>query len=183
MAFRRHMVMVQPSHMEPAMHGLHKKASSILIVAICLFAAEVQACGELMLRSLSTMRYRAFVTRNPADILVYVGDASSKRPPATSARLHDGLERAGHRVSVVQGPAALEQALGSRNYDVIVAFSDDMISVVGQIAKATREPALIPVLDSAENEREMRERFPRLVIGNLNDLLRTIERAMKATGV
>jgi len=137
-----------------------------------------------MLRSLSTMRYHAFVTRNPADILLYVGDDSlSKRPPGTSARLHAGLERAGHRVSEVQGPAALEQALGARNYDVIVAFSDDMVSVVGQTAKTAREPALIPVLDSAENERQMRERFPRLVVGNLNDLLRTIEKTMKAAGV
>jgi len=163
------------------MNGPHKKTSSILIVAICLCAAEAQACGEVMLRSLGTMRYHAFVTRNPADILLYVGDASSnKRPPATSARLHAGLERAGHRVSVAQGPGALQQALGSRHYDVIVAFSDDMVSVEGQVAKTEREPALIPVLDSAENERQMRERFPHLVIGNLKDLLRTIEETMKA---
>lgn len=137
-----------------------------------------------MVRSLGTMRYHAFVTRNPADILLYVGDDSStKRPPTTSARLHARLERAGHRVSVAQGPGALEQALGTRNYDIIVAFSDDMVSVVGQINKAAREPTLIPILDSAENERQMRERFPRLVVGNLNDLLRMIEKTMKAAGV
>ena len=162
----------------------HKKTSSILIVATCLFAANVQACGEVMLRSLGTMRYQAFVTRNPADILLYVGDESSnKRPPTTGARLQASLARAGHRVSVAQGPGALEQALSGRNYDVIVGFSDDMVSIGSQIAKAAREPALIPILDSAENERQMRERFPHLVIGSLKDLLRTIERTMKTTGV
>ena len=163
------------------MNGLRKKTSSIVIVAVCLCAAEAQACGELMLRSLGTMRYQPFVTRNPADILLYVGDeSSSKRPPAASARLHAALERAGHRVNTAQGPRAFEQALNTHRYNIIVAFSDDMVSVEGQVPKTEREPALVPVLDSAENERQMRERFPHLVIGNLKDLLRMIDKTMKA---
>ena len=55
-----------------------------------------------------------------------------------------------------------------------------MINVTGQIAKAQREPMIVPVLDSKENERPMRERFPRLVNGTFKDLLKTIEQAMKS---
>ena len=64
--------------------------------------------------------------------------------------------------------------------NAIVAYADDMVAATGQIAKAAPEPKLIPVLDKESNEREMRERFPRLVTGNFNDLLKAIERAMSA---
>jgi hypothetical protein len=162
------------------MNDRRQRASAILVIAVCLTAADAQACGELMLRALGSMRYHAFVTHNPAQILLYAGNASAKRPPDTSARLHDGLEKAGHKVNLVQGPDELDRALAARPYDVIVAFSDDMINVTGQIAKAQREPMIVPVLDSRENERPMRERFPRLVNGTFKDLLKTIEQAMKS---
>jgi len=162
------------------MHA-HKTSSAILVLALCLTAAEAQACGELMLRALGGMRYHSFVSKHPADILLY-SDAATAPPPAVAARLHDSLEKAGHKVSMVQGPDQLGQALAARAFDVIIAPSGDMLAVSSQIAKASREPTLIPVLDKGSNESQMRERFPRLVTGSLNDLLRTIEQAMKAVG-
>ena len=165
------------------MNGFRTKTSAILVVILCLIAADTQACGELMLRALGTMRYHAFVTHNPAAILLYSGDAASgsKRPAATDARLHDSLEKVGHKVSLARGPGELGQALAAHQYDVIIAYADDMAGATSQIAKATREPMLIPVLDSASNERQMRERFPRLVTGNFNDLLKAIEQAMSTS--
>ena len=67
------------------MNDSRRKTSAILAVVFVLIAADAQACGELMLRGLGAMRYHAFVTRNPAAILLYSGDASSssKRPAAT----------------------------------------------------------------------------------------------------
>jgi hypothetical protein len=159
-----------------------KKTSAMLAVAICLAAVEAQACGELMLRSLGAMRYKAFVTHHPAAILLYSGDAanSGKRPAATDVRFHQSLEKVGHKVSMARGPDELGRALAAHHYDVIVASADDMVGATGQIAKASREPMLIPVLDKPSNEREMRERFPLLVTGSFNDLLKTIEQAMSA---
>lgn len=164
------------------MNGSGKRTSAILAVAICLGAADAQACGELMLRTLGGMRYHAFVTRHPAAILLYASDAvrDSKRPTANDARFHDSLEKVGHKVTLARGPDGLAQALAAQRYDVIIASADDMLGAAGQIAKASREPTLIPVLDVPSNERQMRERFPLLVTGSFNDLLRTIERAMKA---
>ena len=164
------------------MNGSRRKISAILVTAICLPAADAQACGELMLRALGTMRYQALVTRHPADILLYASNAAgeAKRPAATDAKLHDSLEKVGHKVDIAQGPDELARALAARRYHVIVAYADDMVRVTGQIAKATGEPTLIPVLDSPSNEQQMRERFPHLVTGSFRDLLRTIEQAMKA---
>jgi len=162
------------------MIGSGKRTWAIL-VALCLTAADAQACGELMLRSLGGMRYHAFVTRHPAEILLYSRDTASsgKRPTASDARFHDSLEKVGHKVTMVRGPDELGQALAARKYDVIIGYAEDMLAATSQIAKASREPKLIPVLDTESNERQMRERFPFLVTGNFNDLLRTIEQVMK----
>jgi hypothetical protein len=165
------------------MNSSRMKTSAILVVAICLNATEAQACGEVMLRELGAMRYHSFVTRHPAAILLYSGDSVVKRPAANDAKLHDNLEKAGHKVSMARGTDELTKALATHHYDVLVAYADDMASVMSQIAKASRELTLIPVLDSGTDERQMRERFPRLVAGDLNDLLKAIEQATKALGI
>jgi len=158
------------------------KTSAILVVAICLTAQEAQACGEVMLRALGTMRYHSFVTAHPAEILIYSGNSAAKRPQANGAKLHADLEKAGHKVRVAQGPDELAKALAAHRYDVLVAYADDMVNIVNQIAKASREVALIPVSDGGADEAEMRARFPRLVGRDLNDLLKAIEQVTKTTG-
>jgi hypothetical protein len=158
------------------------KTSAILVIAICLTAQEAQACGEVMLRALGTMRYHSFVTAHPAEILLYSGGSAAKRPQTSDAKLHDDLEKAGHKVSVARGPDELAKALAAHHYDVLVVFADDMANVMSQMAKASRELTLIPVFDGSTDERQMRARFPGLVSGDLNDLLRAIEQVTKAMG-
>jgi hypothetical protein len=158
------------------------KTSAILVIAICLTAQEAQACGEVMLRALGTMRYHSFVTAHPAEILLYSGGSAAKRPQTNDAKLHDDLEKAGHKVSVARGPDELAKALAAHHYDVLVVFADDMANVMSQMAKASRELTLIPVFDGSTDERQMRARFPGLVSGDLNDLLKAIEQVTKAMG-
>jgi hypothetical protein len=163
------------------MTGSRRTASAMLVVALCGATTHAHACGELMLRSLGAMRFRPFSTKNPATILLYSGQAAGTRPAATDTRLHDALERIGHKVEVARGQAELDAALAANRYDVVIAYADDITRASDQLAKAGHQPALIPVLDAAAaNEREMRERYPRLVTGNFNDLLRAIEQAMRA---
>jgi hypothetical protein len=163
-----------------AMNSSHIKTSTVLVVALCLFATDAKACGEVMLRSLQTMRYHAFVTRHPAAILLYSGDGGTGRPPGLASKLHDGLEKAGHKVSMARGPDELANALAAHSYDVVVAFADDLVAVTSQITKTSREPTLIPVLNEGADERQMRARFPHLVSGDFKALLKMIEQSMKA---
>ena len=157
------------------------KSSAILVVVICLTATDAEACGEVMLRSLDTMRYHAFVSRHPATIVLYSGDAVVDRPSTEAVmKLHDRLEKAGHKVRMVRGRDELAKALAAHHFDVVIADADDMVSVTTQLANASRDPTLIPLLSRGSDERQMRERFPRLVSGGLNDLLKAIEQAMKA---
>jgi hypothetical protein len=155
------------------------KPSAILVVVLCLTATQAEACGEVMLRALDAMRYHAFVTHHPASILLYSGDTGN-HPPAQANKLHDGLEKVGHKVSMARGPDELTKALAAHKYQVVVAYAADLVAVTTQITKASGDPMLIPILDGGADERQMRARFPHLVNGDLNELLKTIEQSMKA---
>jgi hypothetical protein len=166
------------------MKALHKKTSVILVFALCFTTIDAKACGEVMYRMGGALRYHAFITRHPANILLYSGPIALAHASA-DAKFHENLEKAGHRVTNAHGPDELAQALAAQSYDVIIAYAGDLDSVTKQIAKTSREPALIPVIDRrAPNEREMRERFPRLVTedANVNQFLKVIEESMKAKG-
>ena len=167
------------------MNTLSKKTSAILVLALCFTAVDAQACGEVMYRMGGALRYHAFVTRHPAQILIYAGPAALQHPSADTTSFHENLEKAGHTVTVVKDPDALAQALGAHQYDVIITYAGDVNGVTRQLANTSREPALIPIVDrSAANEREMRERFPHLVTedANLNQFLKLIEQSMKSKG-
>ena len=162
------------------MNVSRRKTSALLLAVFGSAAFEAQACGELMLRGLGTMRFHAFASHTSANILLYAGTAvvNSKAPAATDARLHDGLKRVGHKVTLARGAGELEQALATSRFDVLIAYANDMLSAAPQLANASRGPTLIPVLHELASEREMRERYPRLVTGNFKDLLRAIDQAM-----
>lgn len=167
------------------MNAFSKKTSAILVLALCFTAIDAQACGEVMYRMGGALRYHAFITRNPANILLYAGTAGEQHLSADTPKFHENLEKAGHKVTVVRGPDELAKALAAHPYDVIITYAADLDSVTSEIAKASREPALIPIIDrGATNEREMRERFPRMVSedANLNQFLKVIEQSMKAKG-
>jgi len=161
------------------MDASRRRVSTLAVgVLSAIAAADARACGELMLRSLGAMRFHAFTTKHPGTVLLYAGEIASQWPEATGVRLREALARAGHDVHQARGQVELGQMVVASRYDVLVAYADDMWHAAGQIDKATGAPALIPVIDStAPNEREMRERYPRLVTGGLYSLLRAIEQA------
>ena len=167
------------------MNAFCKRISAVLVLALCVTAIDVQACGELTSRMGGALRYRAFITRHPATILVYAGPASQQHFSEDGTKLHDNLQRAGHKVTLAKGPAELSQALSAHTYDVIIVYAGDLDSVTAQIMQASRGPTLIPVIDrDAKDERAMREHFPRLVNedANLNQFLKLIEQSMMVKG-
>ena len=159
------------------MDASNRRTSAILIVATCFAATDTLACGEVMLRTLGTMRYRPFVTRHPATILLYSGEGAPNQPPANDTKLHDVLEKVGHKVTLARGLDGLAQALAARLYDVIVAHAGDMDRVTHQIPKGSHEPVLIAVLDSEAANPRQSERSPRTV-STFKELLKTIEQSM-----
>lgn len=160
------------------------------VIAITLSAAigvgaasQVQACGEVMYRMGGALRYHAFITRHPAEILMYADAATMQQPSANRDEFRHNLEKAGHKVTVVDGTSALAQALATHHYDVIIAYAASLPAINAQLAHAQKEPSLIPVFQSSGDEA-MRKQYPLALNENadLNQFLKTIEQTMKARG-
>ena len=89
---------------------MSKLGTTTLLLVVAISASDAQACGEVMYRMGGALRYHAFITRHPAQILLYSGSAAQQAASADSQRFHENLEKAGHKVTVVDGPDALAKA-------------------------------------------------------------------------
>ena len=148
---------------------------------LAVAAGGVHACGEVMYRMGGALHYRAFITKHPAQILLYSNGAEATAERET---FHRNLEKAGHRVTVINGQRAFAQALTDHPYDVIIAYASDLPDISSELQKATHEPSLIPVFGRGSDERSERQQYPLALTedANLNDFLKTIEKSMKSRG-
>ncbi len=152
-------------------------AFAVSALSLCAVSNGAQACGESMFERGISQRYHAFITRQPADILIY-------RPNSTDAdsnrQLYTGLERAGHHVTLATDEQAFTHALGNKHFDVIIADAADMDAVAARLDKSSRQPALVAIVGKGEKS----ERYPRAVhVGDgVNQYLKSIEQSMQKRG-
>jgi len=161
------------------------RVTALALAAVVSAAAadNAQACGEVMYRMGGALRYHAFITRHPAEILMYAGSAGKAAISSDEQNFHRNLEKAGHKVTVVEGPDALAQTLASHRYDVVITYAADLPAVNAQLAHTVKEPSLIPVFQHGSDE-SIRKQYPLALNedANLNHFLKTIEQSMKARG-
>ncbi|MGH8041916.1 MAG: hypothetical protein ACREPN_07730 [Rudaea sp.] len=157
-------------------------AIALSTLGLTIAAADVQACGESMFHSGQGMRYHAFITRTPADILIY--QPGRRDSSAAQKQLYSGLEKAGHRITVVSNSDALAQALAAKHYDVVIAGERDMDAITARLDKSVRGPALLAVVARDTNIRQLRDRFPNSVRegDGLNRYLKSIDQTMQKRG-
>ena len=74
---------------------MSKLGTTALLLVVAISASDAQACGEVMYRMGGALRYHAFITRHPAEILLYNGTAAQQAATADSQRFHENLEKAG----------------------------------------------------------------------------------------
>ncbi|MEO8959761.1 MAG: hypothetical protein ABI304_12510 [Rudaea sp.] len=154
-----------------------------MLLAVAMSASDAQACGEVMYRMGGALHYHAFITRHPAQILLYYGTATHQAISADQQLFHENLERAGHHVTVVDTPTALGNTLATQQYDVIITYANDLPAIAPQLAHISHEPALIPVFPG-DKEDAIRRQYPLALTenANLNQFLKTIEQTMKSRG-
>lgn len=139
-----------------------------------------RACGESLFHSGQGMRYHAFITRLPADILIYrpgsVNGADSTR------QLVAGLEKAGHHVTVVSDESTVASTLMGHHFDIVIAASQDMEAIAQRLDHSPQEPALLAVVDEKATARD--DHFAHTVreSDGLNQYLKSIEQSMHARG-
>jgi hypothetical protein len=168
------------------MHIKHRAIVLALITIIGTGAtSRAQACGEVMYRMGGALRYHAFITRHPAQILLYNGAAADVRHAQTNdmQEFDNNLKKAGHTVTVVDSPDALGKALATRRYDVIITYAGDLAAIQPQLASISHEPALIPVFPRNVEEATLKQ-YPLALNENasINQFLKTIEETMKSRG-
>jgi hypothetical protein len=163
---------------------MKKLTTTALLFAVAVCASDAQACGEVMYRMGGALRYHAFITRHPAQILVYAGSASRQAASSDEDNFNRNLEKAGHKVTMVDTPEALAKALDGNSYDVIIAYAADLSAVSTQIAHVAHEPSLIPVFARGADADSVRKQYPLALNedANLNQFLKTIEQTMKGRG-
>jgi hypothetical protein len=162
---------------------MKRLTTTALLLVVAIASADAQACGEVMYRMGGALRYHAFVTKHPAQILVYSGSAAHQAASAEPEAFHRNLERAGHTVTMIDTPEALAKTLATHSYDVIIAYAVDLPAISSQLAHVNHEPTLIPVLQH-NDENALREHYPLALNedANVNQFLKTIEQTMKARG-
>jgi hypothetical protein len=150
----------------------------LLAITLILGSTAVFACGESMFHADQGMRYHRFVTRRPADILLYQTEAAF----GDANQLYAGLQSAGHHLTLVAKGTAAIDALTSRHFDVIIASSRDMDAVTAHLDSSTRTPIQLAVI--ADGNKSDESRFPQYVrqSDSVDKYLKSIERSMQERG-
>ena len=150
----------------------------LVVAALASTPATVAACGEGMFNTGKGLRYQAYLAPRPAAVLVYtVPDASSGERDA----LYAGLEKAGHRVTVVRDADALKRAIAEHRYDVVISAFDVVDAIPAQADTEAAAPTVLPVVARSDrNSPQLRSRFDLFVLdgASLGQYLRAINKAV-----
>jgi hypothetical protein len=153
--------------------------------AVLLSAGVLSACGDkFVVLGRATRFGQMRAAAHPASILIYNNPASRIPAAEKEYRLATTLRSAGHRPLVLQDRVQLEEAVASRDYDVVLADIADA-DAIEQVARAASPgTVVVPVLynpSGAELAGAERQYSCVLKASRKNDdLLSVIDEAMKS---
>ncbi|MEO6065922.1 MAG: hypothetical protein ABIP49_09120 [Lysobacterales bacterium] len=161
---------------------MKKPLISTLVTGVLLVAAaDAFACGETLFRTGQGMRYNSYAAPRPATVLIY-SDATSATAK-NERELRQGLEKAGHRVTVVSNAEGWSTATGARPFDVVIADLAEIDALTESMASASAKPDFLPVVTRSDGtERELRARFAWCVRegAGVGQYLKAINKVMEA---
>ena len=108
-------------------------ATAALAFSLALSCLPPCACGEGQFNMGQGLRYQGYLAPHPATVLVYDDGASDRKA------LYAGLQKAGHKVTVVGTADAMSQALRAGHYDVVIADFDDAAALQSRAAGTSDE--------------------------------------------
>jgi hypothetical protein len=147
-----------------------------LLFALLLAVPAAQACSEGMFNNGKGLAFQGYLAPRPAQVLVFLG-----APGAEAVRLRDGLQKAGHHVTVVDDAQALQAAMAAQRYDVLITALDGVAQVASESADAA--PRVLPMVERAERRSpQVRDRFDVLLTrgASLGQVLSGINRVLGA---
>jgi hypothetical protein len=152
-----------------------------LATAAAVTSARVEACGDkFLVISRSIRRARA---AHPSSILIYANPASTTPAAVRELQIERNLKLAGHQTMVVADAHALDQALSSGQYDLVLSDPKDAAALRAQFDGALSRPRVVPILlNATESEGAAAQRQFGPVIrapGKSKALLGAIDAAME----
>jgi len=123
--------------------------TTALAFSLALVSPFANACGEGQFNMGQGLRYQGYLAPHPATVLVYDDGASDRKA------LYAGLQKAGHKVTVVGSADAMSQALRAGRYDVVIADFDDAAALQSRAVGTSNKPGVLPVV--ARNRRNAPE--------------------------
>ena len=123
-------------------------------LSLALVCSTASACGEGQFNMGQGLRYQGYLVPHPANVLVFDDGASDRKA------LYAGLQKAGHKVTVVGTADAMSQALQAGHYDVVIADFDDAAALQSRTSGTSAKPGLLPVVPrNRRNAPEVSSRF------------------------
>lgn len=156
---------------------------TILAGALAIASTPASACGEGMINAGKGLPYQAYLAPRPATVLIY---ASPDPTTSVSERdaLYAGLQKAGHKLTVVGDAGALASALRDKHYDVVITAFDTLDTVATATADAGGSAAhttLLPVVARRDrNSPQLHSRFGAFVVdgASLGQYLKMIGKSL-----
>jgi hypothetical protein len=136
-----------------------KAIDKVLLTAIFASPVSAFACGEMMFNAGRGLPFQSYLAPRPANVLVLWTNAS-----------HDAyyaeLERAGHRITLVEDERDMALELDQGDYDIVIAEFDALNEVPQRVASnAGSGPRFLPIV--ARNMRkspQVRDRFEQILV-------------------
>lgn len=122
-------------------------ASAALAAGLVLFPGTAGACGDKFVvlgRGMRLLNVKA--SAHPASILIYMNPASRVGAADREFQLQSTLKQAGHKPSVVDDQRALDRALTSGKYDLVLADLSDAAALEKEAQGSRSKPGVIPVV-------------------------------------
>ena len=115
----------------------------IVVTGLLLVTAGAWACGDKLMLIMGA-RPGLIKPVHPAMVLAYPGRLASAAV-IRNLELQSVLKKAGHKIQVVEDPAALENALKGGKYDVVVTDIANAAELSHQLPAVPGKPVLLPV--------------------------------------
>jgi len=154
-----------------------------------IFASEPSyACGEGQFNAGRGLPFQNYLAPRPATVLIYAHPAPTASDSQRDA-LYAGLQKAGHKLTVVSDTNDLAGALRERHYDIVITAFDAVDAVKAATMDAgivAGEPKLLPVIARRDrNSPQVRSRFDAFLVdgASLGQYLKMIGKALPATAL
>lgn len=113
---------------------------------------DLLACGEKFLASGRGTRYHRPKNFRAASILIYANPSTGLENALRKLPVDSVLKREGHRATRVETPEQLSAILASDRFDVVLAATDDAMTVEQLLAGRPEAPVLLTLCPKGQKE-------------------------------